>query len=376
MRKVFLIFLSFLVVTRLIIPSFDIFLAKQVINLKFKADIKNNMFDYNVAENSEYEDFRVMETFAENAMVYVGGVPIGISLNSKGIIVIGKTDVITEFGLKSTVKNSDIQNGDIITEIEGAVINSADDLSRVINEEKNKGKRLSVLLTRGKNQIDTIIEPQLDASTKKYKAGLWIREETFGIGTLTFIRQNDRRFGALGHPVSDPDTGEILEIRSGAASECNITGIIKGERGRAGELKGVIAKSDTVGLIDKNNMFGIFGTHSKTYSNPLYPHPIPVMNKKDIKPGKAKILSTIDGTMPKEYDIEIIKSFNQNKPTDKNLVIRVTDKELLASTGGIVQGMSGSPILQNGKFCGAVTHVFINDPTKGYGVFADWMLQQ
>lgn len=311
---------------------------------------------------------------ASDQKVILGGMPLGITLKSKGLIIIGKTDIITEFGLKSTVKDNDIIPGDILFKVEGQEVNTAKELSEIINLEKNGSKTLNIMLIRHGKEMESKLSPQLDAATKLFKAGLWVREETYGIGTLTYIKCDDLSYGALGHPVTDPDINDILPIISGTISDCSISGVIKGERGKAGELKGALNKAENRGSVDKNNMFGIFGKFSKPYVNPLYKDPVQIMARKDIKPGKAKIICTVNGDIPKAYDIEIIKNFNHSKPSDKNLVIKITDKELLNITGGIVQGMSGSPIIQNGKLCGAVTHVFINDPTKGYGIYADWMV--
>ena len=311
---------------------------------------------------------------AINQKVVLGGIPLGIILKCKGLIIIGKTDIITEFGLKSTVKDNDIIAGDILICVEGQEINTAKELSEIINQEKNACRTLNITLIRQGKEIESKLSPQLDAATGLFKAGLWVREETYGIGTLTYIKCEDLRFGALGHPVTDPDINDILPILSGTISDCNISGVVKGERGKAGELKGTLNKEEKRGSVEKNNIFGIFGKYSKPYVNPLYREPVQIMPRKDIKPGKAKIICTIEGNTPEEYDIEIIKNFNHQRPSDKSLVIKITDKELLSKTGGIVQGMSGSPIVQNGKLCGAVTHVFLNDPTKGYGIYADWML--
>lgn len=370
MRKFFLFFFSFVVTCSCVLPVANA--AKPV----FKTTALSGGEVYADFDESEIAAEPYVQTSAakKSEMVYVGGIPVGITLKNRGLIIIGKTDIITEFGLKSTINSSDVQNGDILITIENREINTTEELSKIINEEQFLGKKLNIVLLRNGKQIAATLEPQLDINSKKYKAGLWVREETLGIGTLTYIKESDKRFGALGHPVADPDTGEALAIIKGETSNCTITGFVKGERGKAGELKGVISKGEKTGTIDKNNTFGVFGNYSGTYVNPIYLNPVAIMPHKDIKPGKAKIITTIDGKTPKEYDIEIIKNFNQTKPSDKNLVIRITDKELLSKTGGIVQGMSGSPIIQNGKLCGAVTHVFINDPTKGYGIFADFMI--
>ena len=214
-----------------------------------------------------------------------------------------------------------------------------------------------------------------DEISKKYKLGLWIRDNAAGVGTLTFIRKDNMRFGALGHPVCDIDTGACLPVKSGNIFKCNIVGYRKGEKGKAGELKGLFLRNGSIlGALDENNGYGVYGNFGnealEAYKNEL----VEVASRNEVKSGKAKIRCTIDGTVPKDYDIEIVKTYFQDSKSNKSMFIRVTDKELLSKTGGIVQGMSGSPIIQNGKLVGAVTHVFVSDPTKGYGIYADWMI--
>ena len=210
------------------------------------------------------------------------------------------------------------------------------------------------------------ITPVKDLSGKN-KLGLFIRENINGIGTLTFIK--DRKFASLGHPIIC-DNGEILEIVDGDLYNCNISSIKKGVKNCPGELSGVFNKDITIGKISKNRISGVYGEIGDRYD--LSKHK--KISVGEAKIGKAKIYSTINGEEPKEYDISIIKT-DDGIANSKNLVIKITDKNLLEQTGGIVQGMSGSPIVQNGKIIGAVTHVFVNDPTRGYGVYIDWMLE-
>ncbi len=202
--------------------------------------------------------------------------------------------------------------------------------------------------------------------TGRKKIGLWLRDGISGIGTLTYVDPSNMRYGALGHPID-----ESTEYIGGAIYGANIYGYIKGEKGKAGELSGSYDPSDVIGSIDKNNKFGIFGKYRGDIASKEM---IPLGSKSTVKPGKAHIYTTIDGCCSKRYEIEIIKCNVQNKADSKGMVIRITDKELLERTNGILQGMSGSPIIQNGKLIGAVTHVFINDPTKGFGMYIDFML--
>lgn len=316
----------------------------------------------------------VSGTASTKQTVYLGGTPLGLELLTRGLIIIGKTDVITEGGLVNPTKNSDIEIGDVLLSVNGKDVNSAEELSDVINSDEIKGREVPCQVMRKGREIDTVIGSALDVTTSTYKTGLWIRQETFGIGTLTFIRQ-DMRFASLGHPVIDGDTKDILSIRGGRALPCSIVGCVRGERGKPGELKGMIIKDrDCLGTIDKNNIFGVYGCLNGLPKSDKGFKQIETMPRSMVKPGKAHIYTTINGGQPQMYEIDIVKTAYQAKPADRSMVIRITDRTLLSKTGGIVQGMSGSPIVQNGKLCGAVTHVFVNDPTRGYGLYADWML--
>ena len=306
--------------------------------------------------------------------VFLGGMPLTLCLKNRGLVILGKIDVITKFGLASTVKNSDIRVGDALLSVEGVDVNTSEELSEVINREEFAGRVLHVTLRRKGNTVETTLEPALDLSTEKYKAGLLVREDTFGIGTLTYLTE-DLRFGSLGHAVFDPDADSVMEIAGGNVYNCKISDVVKGERGRPGELRGGMVRTDgVIGSIDTNNKYGVYGTLKEKLLNPLFPEPVEVCPQKSVKPGKAQILTTLEGSEPELYEIEIVKCCGQKQPNDRSMVIKVTDKKLIERAGGIVQGMSGSPIVQNGKFVGAVTHVFINDPLRGYGLYADWML--
>lgn len=312
---------------------------------------------------------------ADLPAVYVGGMPLTLSLKNRGLVIIGRIDVITKFGMVSTVKNADLRNGDILLSAEGVDINSVDELTELINREEYAGKVVHVTLRRKGDLIETAIEPALDIASEKYKAGLLVREDTFGVGTLTYTTE-EGKFGSLGHAVYDPDTESVMEIAGGSAYRCKITDVVKGVRGAPGELRGGIDRTGgALGTLYTNNKYGVYGNFTTRLENPLFPDPIAVCPQRSVRPGRAQILTTLEGSTPELYDIEIVKCTSQKQPNDKSMVIKITDPKLLEVTGGIVQGMSGSPILQKGKFVGAVTHVFINDPTRGYGVYAEWMLR-
>jgi stage IV sporulation protein B len=308
--------------------------------------------------------------------VYLGGMPLGLEFKTRGLIIVGKTDVVTSDGLVNPTKDSNIEAGDILLSVEGLEVNTAEELSEIINREIYRGKELRVKIRRKGQEIDTVISSVKDFSTGIFKTGLWIRQDTFGVGTLTFIRK-DLRYGALGHPVVDEDTKDILFIRGGSVRPCTVAGCIKGERGKPGEIKGMIIKNaESYGSVDKNGIYGVYGYLNNILSNDLYKEPVEIMPRSQVKPGKAYILTTLNGSQPQKYEIQIVKTSYQAKPCDRSMVIKITDYRLLSVTGGIVQGMSGSPIIQNDRLCGAVTHVFINDPTRGYGLYADWMVNQ
>ena len=313
----------------------------------------------------------------ENISVYAGGYPVGFILQGRGVTVVGMTEVETKEGIKNTIVSSDIKAGDIITKIAGSEVLSSEHIAEIINSTENAGKELSVNLTRGTKQIETKITPALEIQSGKYKIGLWVRDDMSGVGTLTFVRVDTKRFGALGHPVCDTDSGNIYDVRNGDMYASNIISVTKGKKGKAGELKGMFLQGKNVqGTVDKNGKLGVYGVVTEESPYFIEENIISVGSRKDVKIGKAQIIACVDGKEPKRYDIEIVKLNSQNKSASKGLVIKVTDKELLSKTGGIVQGMSGSPIIQNGKLVGAVTYVFVNDPTRGYGIYIDWMIDK
>lgn len=310
----------------------------------------------------------------DSERVYVGGMPVGITLQSRGVLVIGTLDIITADGTVNPADKSGIEIGDVILKIDGTEIKTTQDLTKSVRDFDGENP-LKLSAKRKGKEFTAEIMPAKDIATKEYKLGLWVRDKAAGVGTVTYIKKN-LEFAALGHPICDPDSGELLPISDGKVFNCSIASLSRGARGKPGELKGLFAKESSIGTVRANNRYGIYGKLDEPIKNELYPDPIPVAKQNEIKPGKATIVTTIKGSAPKEYTVEIVKKNTQKSIADRSLVLKVTDKELLAATGGIVQGMSGSPIIQNGKLCGAVTHVFINDPAQGYGLYLDWMLAQ
>ncbi len=313
-----------------------------------------------------------------DSKLFAGGDIVGFALKGNGVVIISGGEVETENGIICTTQNSNIKKGDIILKIEGEDVKSVADICRVANAEKNKGRQLAITLQRGDKQIETTIANALDKNSKIYKLGLWVKDDVSGIGTLTYIVKDSGRFGALGHAISDNDTKTVYNINSGEMYPCTVIGLKKGTKGRAGELKGFFmqGKNNKIGNVDKNCESGVFGTVCTNKYIEKGKDEFAVGGRLFAKPGKAFIRTAIDGDLKKDYEIEIVKTNYQSSSNEKSMVIRVTDKALINKTGGIIQGMSGSPIIQNGRIIGAVTHVFINDPTKGFGVYLDWMINQ
>lgn len=294
--------------------------------------------------------------------IYLGGMSSGFTLNTRGATVIGVGDVITENGLVSPANEAGIVANDVILSIDGIEVNTAKDVEKIISD--GLIKQMLVKTESGEKNVN--ITPAKDISGK-YRLGIFIRDEINGIGTVTFFKGN--KVATLGHSVYDP-SGSIVEVTSGDIFCSKITGYIRGKRGNPGELKGLFSESKPYAKVIKNDKTGIYGELING---------IPFENTKQIetgeaRPGGASIMSTISGNTVKEYEISIVKTDYLNSD-NKNFVIRINDSQLLSETGGIVQGMSGSPIIQDGKLVGAVTHVFINDPTRGFGISISEMLK-
>ena len=307
---------------------------------------------------------------AEERYAVPCGTPFGLKMLTAGVVVVGLTPIDTETGSAYPAKNAGVEKGDIILSVDGHNVSSFNELSQRIND--TKGKEATICLIRDGQEMSVSITPVKSLTDGAYKCGIWVRDSSAGIGTVTLYDPVTGDFGGLGHAVCDIDTGEPLPLSSGEVVPVTILDVVKGTAGTPGELRGTFLSHSVVGELYTNNETGVYG---QLKSKPVENDPIPICLKQDVETGPAQIYTTISGTKPKVYDIEIEKvNLNDHSPT-KNMVVKITDPELLEATGGIVQGMSGSPIIQNGKLVGAVTHVFVNDPQRGYGIFAENMIE-
>lgn len=306
--------------------------------------------------------------------VIPGGNSIGVKLSSEGVLVVGYSNVKVNNEIKeSPAKSAGIEVGDIILKINGNKVETSKELIENVKSSESSLVKLSIV--RESKEIEKEVE-LIDEKDDGYKIGLWVRDSTAGVGTMTFYDEKTGKFGALGHPVTDGETNEPFAIKEGDLLKSSIISVRKGEKGTPGELRGIFQDEESpIGKIEKNTQCGIFGEGNKNACNYIEHKPMHVASRDEIVLGKASILTTIDEEGPKEYEIEIVKLFQQEEPGPKSMIIKITDENLLSKTGGIVQGMSGSPIIQNGKIIGAVTHVLINKPDVGYGIYIDWMLE-
>lgn len=292
------------------------------------------------------------------------GQPFGIKLMTDGVMIFKLEKIDGE----CPASNCGLKVGDIITSVNGEEVDSNKKIGEVISS--SQGQPCVIEYKRDDETKHATLSPCLcDGS---YKGGMWVRDSSAGIGTLTFFDPETSAFGGLGHPICDSDTKIALPLSEGSVGEVDITGFDKSEKGNPGQLLGEFTSSSKTGLISSNNNCGIFGT---LYSCPAKEAAVPLGFRHEIHTGEAKIYSTIDGCQPKEYSVEIEK-IDLHKDAEHDMIIRITDEELLEKTGGIVQGMSGSPIIQDGKLVGAVTHVFIDSPQQGYAIFADSMYEK
>lgn len=304
----------------------------------------------------------------DNVKLCPGGMPFGVKLSTKGALVVGVGSVESGGQHKTPCSDAGIRQGDVITALNGKELKSGEELSELV--ASSEGKQLTLTVERDGRKFDFTVTPVL-SSDNVYKLGLLIKDRAAGIGTVTFYDPENKTFAGLGHGICDAETGKLLPMSDGGVFAVRIDGVVRGESGNPGELKGYFA-SGKLGSLYSNTEYGVFGAVGEAPNG--VGEALPIGLKSELKEGKATIRCTVGEKGLDEYDIKISK-IDVNSNSNKNFVIEVTDPDLLDITGGIVQGMSGSPIIQDGKLVGAVTHVLINDPCRGYGIFIENMLE-
>lgn len=300
----------------------------------------------------------------EERTLIPGGQAVGVALKTRGVLVVS-----------DAAKGRALRAGDVILSADGKNVESTKALSEQVGTAQTDTVRLEVL--RGGQTITVDAQAEPDPSDGRRKLGVWVRDSTAGVGTLTYIDPANQAYGALGHAIVDADTGRLLAAREGAILHASIVGVTKGQSGKAGELKGNFLKAgEQIGSLMENCEYGIYGVLDDMPENLLYPQGLRAGSRSAVHTGTASIIATVDADGPQEYGVEIVRCFAQSEPSQKGMILRVTDERLLEKTGGIVQGMSGSPILQDGRIIGAVTHVYLSDATQGYGMYIEWMLEK
>ncbi len=305
-------------------------------------------------------------TLAYSDYIIAGGENIGIELNSSGVIIVGTYEVEGN----NPAKKANLKNGDKIIKINNQEVTNIENMLEAIESADNK-ENITITYQRGNEENTTVLELKKDKDNV-YKTGLYVKDSITGVGTLTYIDPNTKLFGALGHEIIEKTTGQKLEIKDGKIYSSEVTGVTRSTLGKPGEKSAKYDSNDVFGSVFENTTHGIFGNYTDDIPNKkLYA----VGTAEDIKTGEATILTVVDGNTVEEFNINILK-VNSNENVTKNILFEVTDENLLKTTGGIIQGMSGSPIIQNEHIIGAVTHVVVDDPTKGYGILITTMLEE
>ena len=341
--------------------------STQVTEKVGKSNLKVSLFN-NVVKNLE------VDVLPRKTVIPVGNIA-GVKLYTNGVLVVGMSEIEGEDNKKyKPYANTGIEEGDTIISINNTEILNTDDLVNIVNS--SNGNKLDIKYVRDNQSLECSITP-VKTIENDYKLGLWVRDSAAGVGTVTFYEPSTKSFAALGHGIVDIDTEELINIASGEFVTTKILNITKGESGNPGRIQGTIDNQENIGIISKNTRFGIYGKVDDTHNlNIDYTKEMEVALRSEIQKGKATILCSLDNENVKEYEIEIEKIYVNNNYDNKSMLIKITDQELLEKTGGIIQGMSGSPIIQNGKFVGAITNVLVNNPEEGYAVFGDIMLKQ
>ncbi len=340
---------------------------------KISEKIGTSSIEVSLFDNIELKNIE-LSVLPKTTVIPVGNIA-GVKLYTNGVLVVGMSEIEGKDSKKyKPYENTGITEGDTIVKINEKQIDSTNDLIRTVN--MSQGKDIEIEYIHQQETKECSITP-VQTGNNEYKLGLWVRDSAAGVGTVTFYEPSTKTFGALGHGITDIDTNELINIASGEFITTRILNITKGESGIPGKIQGSIENQKNIGLISKNTKFGIYGKVDNLSSLTIdTSREMEVALRDEIKPGKATILCSLDNEKPEEYEIEIETIYKENNYDNKSMKIKVTDEKLLEKTGGIIQGMSGSPIIQNGKFIGAITHVLVNNPQEGYAVFGDIMLKQ
>ena len=306
---------------------------------------------------------------SQRRRLVVLGTPFGMKMFSDGAMVVGFTDVETGRGLCNPAQEAGLKLGDLMVSLNGQTELNNEAVAQAVAE--SAGQPLRIVYRRDGETASAVVTPVFDADSESWRAGMWVRDSSAGVGTMTFADPIQGTYGGLGHAISDADTGESITLRTGEVVPVDIVGLVRGTQGDPGELRGVFSSEPAIGSILVNDVTGVYGCITGTLPQG---QEMEVAFIQEVEPGPAQILTTVEGRTPQTYEVVIEKVTLNGKDENRNLILRVTDEVLLEKTGGIIQGMSGSPILQNGKLVGAVTHVLVNDPARGYGIFIENML--
>jgi stage IV sporulation protein B len=332
---------------------------------------------------------RLLVSVVPEVRVVPGGHAIGVLLSTKGVVVVGHYPVVGSDGRRSyPAREGGIEVGDVIVSINGQPVEGKSEVERLVDSAGRSGKPVEIKIIRDSRTFTVRVKPvkvEEDASSEpvrqgaqaRYKIGVWVRENAAGVGTLSFYEPESRVYCALGHLITDAATNREADVTRGRIVQAHILGIHQGNRGQPGEKVGSFSgEQDVIGTIERNTKFGIFGTLTRAPSNPHFSSAIPIAMAEEVTPGYADIYTVVENSRVDRFRVEIQRVARQATPQVKGMVIRVVDPRLLAITGGIVQGMSGSPIVKDGKLVGVLTHVFVSDQTRGYGVLAEWLARE
>ena len=370
------LFCFLLVFSLLFSPIFSPLFAQNAIEVHLAGATNGDVFDYASVMSEPRAYTGGPESYAsltqdqiKNMKLYTGGIPFGVKFMTEGILIVGFCDIASGNKSVNPSQSAGLKEGDRIISVDGCEIFSSLDLIKRI--EQSEGKALSIVYLRGSDRRTTSLRPVYCEKEQCYKSGLYVKDNGAGIGTVTYIDPKTLSFGGLGHGICDAQSGELVPIQRGSIVNVSINGAIKGQSGAPGEVKGSF-RSGKIGTLTKNTGCGVYGVYASLPQG-LPTEPLSLCPKSELREGKAYIYCTLDDSGPQKYEIEISR-INRGSTEGKSFTVKVADPKLIEKTGGIVQGMSGSPIIQNGRLAGAVTHVLINDPTTGYGIFIENML--